>query len=91
MGGLPTISFTLYYPESLEGLWNENIYGLFNKRKFFLKQTPSEKISNDNLMYEYSVELVDERIILDNTYFFNAVAVLVILVIIRMINYLCIK
>lgn len=75
MGGVPTISFTLYYPESLEGLWNENIYGLFNKRKFFLKQTPSEKVSNDNLMYEYSVELVDERIILDNTYFFNAVAV----------------
>lgn len=74
MGGLPTISFTLYHPESLEGLWNENIYGLFNGRKFFLKQTPSEKVSNDNLMYEYSVELVDERIILDNTYFFNAVA-----------------
>ncbi|MGN1158429.1 MAG: hypothetical protein ACI4TK_19825, partial [Agathobacter sp.] len=75
MGGLPTISFTLYYPESLDRLWNENIYGLFNGRKFFLKQTPSEKVSNDDLMYEYSVELVDERIILDNTYFFNAVAV----------------
>lgn len=72
MGSAPSITFTLRYPSSLDGLWNENIYAIFNGKKYFLKQTPSSSIVNSEEGYSYEVELIDERVILDNTYFFDA-------------------
>ena len=72
MGAVPTIEFTLKYPTSLDGLWSNDIYAIFNGKRFFLKQTPSSQKTNTEDGYSYDVELVDERIILDNTYFFDA-------------------
>lgn len=73
MGGAPTISCTLMYEECLDSFWNDNIYAIFNEEKYFLKQTPTSSLSNEDSRYRHDLELVSERVILDNVYFFDAV------------------
>ncbi len=73
MGGAPTISCTLMYEECLDGFWNDNIYAIFNEEKYFLKQTPTSSLSNEDSRYRHDLELVSERVILDNVYFFDTV------------------
>ena len=73
MGGAPTISFTLMYEECLDNLWGENVYAVFNGEKYFLKQTPTSSLSNEDARYKHDVELISERVALDNVYFFDAV------------------
>lgn len=73
MGGAPTISFTLMYEECLDSFWNDNIYAKFNGEKYYLKQTPTSSYNNESTMYKHDLELVSERVILDNVYFFDAV------------------
>ncbi|MGN0929171.1 MAG: hypothetical protein ACI4N3_00850, partial [Alphaproteobacteria bacterium] len=72
MGGAPTITFNLYYKECLDKFWGSmKVYGIFDNEKFFLKQIPTSSISSDNFNYVHNVELVSERIVLDNVYFFD--------------------
>ena len=73
MGGAPTISCTLMYEECLDSFWNDNIYAIFNEEKYYLKQTPTSSLSNEDSRYRHDLELVSERVILDNVYFFDAV------------------
>ena len=73
MGGAPTISFTLMYEDCLDNFWGENVYAVFNGEKYFLKQTPTSSLSNEDARYKHDVELISERVALDNVYFFDAV------------------
>lgn len=73
MGGSPTISFTLMYEDCLDNFWSNSVYAVFNGEKYFLRQTPTSSKSNDDARYKHDVELISERAILDNVYFFDAV------------------
>ena len=73
MGGAPTISCTLMYEDCLDDFWSENVYAKFNGEKYYLKQTPTSSYNNESTMYKHDLELVSERVILDNVYFFDAV------------------
>lgn len=74
MGDAPTISATLMYDQCLDSLWSDNIYALFNGEKFFLKQTPTSSYSSDDSRYKHELDLVSERYILNNVYFYDVVA-----------------
>ena len=73
MGGAPTITCTLMYKDCLDDFWSENVYAKFNGEKYYLKQTPTSSYNNESTMYKHDLELVSERVILDNVYFFDAV------------------
>ena len=73
MGGAPTISCTLMYEDCLDDFWSDNVYAKFNGEKYYLKQTPTSSYNNESTMYKHDLELVSERVILDNVYFFDTV------------------
>lgn len=73
MGGAPTISCTIMHELCLDKLWSDNVYASFNGEKFFIKQTPSSSYDNSDSRYKHEVELVSERIVLDNVYFYDVV------------------
>lgn len=73
MGGAPTITASVNYPSCLDGKWTDNVYAEFNGEKYFLKQTPTSSYNNESTMYRYDLELVSERVALDNVYFFDVV------------------
>ena len=74
MGGAPTISATLMHEQCLDKLWTYNVYVQFNGEKFFVKQIPSSQRSNTDILYKHDVELVSERVVLDNVYFYDVVS-----------------
>lgn len=74
MGGAPTISATLMHEQCLDRLWTYNVYAQFNGEKFFIKQIPSSQYSNTDILYKHEVELVSERVVLDNVYFYDVVS-----------------
>ena len=73
MGGAPLISASVKYPTCLDNLWTGKEYVTFNGERYFIKQTPSSSLSNDDIRYKHDIDFVSERIILDNTYFFDVV------------------
>ena len=73
MGGAPMISFTAMHRLCLDDLWSKDVYATFNGERYYLKQTPTSSYSNDNTRYKHEVELVSERMILDNIYFYDVV------------------
>ena len=73
MGGAPTIIASVDYPTCLDNEWTDNVYAEFNDEKYFLKQTPTSSYNNESTMYKHDLELVSERVILDNVYFFDVV------------------
>ena len=73
MGGAPTITASVNYPSCLDGKWTDNVYAKFNGEKYFLKQVPTSSYNNESTMYKHDLELVSERAILDDVYFFDAV------------------
>ena len=73
MGGAPMISCTIMHELCLDKLWDDNVYASFNGEKFFIKQTPSSSYDNTDSRYKHEVELVSERIVLDNVYFYDVV------------------
>ena len=73
MGGAPIITASVYYPSCLDDVWTDNVYAKFNGEKYYLKQTPTSSYNNESTMYKHDLELVSERVILDNVYFFDAV------------------
>lgn len=75
MGDAPSISATVKYPTCLDSVWTDNVYAEFNGEKYYLKQTPTSSYSNEEALYSHSVELVSERIILNDVYFYDAVKV----------------
>ena len=73
MGGAPTITASVNYPSCLDDVWTDNVYAEFNGEKYFLKQTPTSSYDNQDTMYKHDLELVSERVALDNVYFFDVV------------------
>ena len=73
MGGAPSITFTLKTYMCLDNSWSENVYGVFNGERFFLRSTPTSSKSNSEGTYQHSVTLVSERYVLDNVYFYDTV------------------
>lgn len=74
MGGAPSISCSLMYKDCLDDVWTEQVYATFNGEKYFLKYTPTSSYSNKDARYKHEIELVSERIILDNVYFYDVVS-----------------
>lgn len=73
MGGAPTITASVNYPSCLDDEWTNNVYAEFNGEKYYLKQTPTSSYSNDDNRYKHNIELISERAILDDVYFFDVV------------------
>lgn len=73
MGGAPIITATLNYATCLDEEWNDYVYATLNGERYFLKQTPTSTKNNNDARYKHELELVSERTILDNTYFYDAV------------------
>lgn len=73
MGATPSITCTVMCHDCLDNLWTDNVYAEFNGEKFFLKQTPTSSYDNTDSRYKHELELVSERIILDNVYFYDVV------------------
>lgn len=74
MGGAPSIHCTLMHEVCLDDEWTEQVYTEFNGEKYFLKQTPTSSYSNKDSRYKHELDLVSERIILDNVYFYDVVS-----------------
>ena len=72
MGGAPTITATVMHSSCLDDEWTDKVYGEFNGEKFYLKQTPTSSYSSEDARYKHELELVSERVILDNVYLFDA-------------------
>lgn len=73
MGGAPTITASVNYPTCLDDMWSEKVYAEFNGEKYYLKQTPTSSRDNEDYRYKHNIELVSERSVLDNVYFFDVV------------------
>lgn len=73
MGGAPTITASVNYPSCLDDEWTDSVYAEFNGEKYYLKQTPTSSYDNADTMYKHDLELVSERRILDDVYFFDVV------------------
>lgn len=73
MGGAPTITASVNYPSCLDDEWTDSVYAEFNGEKYYLKQTPTSSYDNASVMYKHDLELVSERRILDDVYFFDVV------------------
>lgn len=74
MGGAPTISCSVMHSSCLDNLWTDNVYASFNGEKYFIKQVPTSSYGNSDTRYKYDIELVSERILLDNVYFYDVVS-----------------
>jgi hypothetical protein len=70
----PTIEGTLMYPKCLDNeLQGKRIYVTFNGEKYFLKQTPTNSYSNDDVRYKHELVFESQRSILGSTYFYDVV------------------
>ena len=73
MGGAPSITCSVKHELCLDGLWTYNVYAMFNGERFFIKQIPSSSYDNTDSRYKHDIELVSERIVLDNVYVYDVV------------------
>ena len=73
MGGAPIITCTVMHTLCLDKLWSENVYAYFNGERFFIKQIPTSSYNNTDSRYKHELELVSERFVLDNVYFYDVV------------------
>ena len=74
MGDAPSISFTLKHSLCLDDLWTDNVYAEFNGEKYYLRQTPTSAYDNTDCRYKHTVDMVSERIALNDVYFFDVVS-----------------
>ena len=74
MGDAPSITATVKDSTCLDSVWTDNVYAEFNGEKYYLKQTPTSSYSNEEARYKHDLELVSERIILNDVYFYDVVA-----------------
>lgn len=73
MGGAPMITCTIIHVLCLDKLWNDNVYAYFNGERFFIKQVPTSSYAHTDSRYKHELELVSERIVLDNVYVYDVV------------------
>lgn len=72
MGGVPIITASLKHGKCLDDEWTGDIYVMFRGERFYLKQVPTSAKNNEDARYSYDVELVSQRLLLDNVYFYDA-------------------
>lgn len=73
MGGAPVITASVSYRDCLDDVWTDRVYAEFNGEKYYIKQTPTSSYSNEDQRYKHEIELISERVILDNVYFYDSV------------------
>lgn len=73
MSGAPYISCSVLHTQCLDKLWTDSVYATFNGERFFIKQVPTSSYDNTDSRYKHELELVSERIVLDNLYFYDVV------------------
>lgn len=74
MGDAPTITASVKWGTCLDNVWQDNVFAEFNGEKYFLKQTPTSSYSNEDARYKHDLELVSERISLNDVFFYDVVA-----------------
>lgn len=73
MANAPTISGSIMHSKCLDDFWTSSVYAEFNGERYFTKYTPSSSFSNSDARYKHDVELVSERVVLENVYFLDVV------------------
>lgn len=73
MGGAPGITATAKHRLCLDSLWSINVYGEFNGERYYIINTPSSSKSNEDINYDYEIELLSEREKLNHIYFLDTV------------------
>ena len=73
MGGAPTITTSVMFPTCLDNVWKDSVWVEFNGEKYYLKQTPTSSKNNTDATYKHDLELVSERVVLDNVLFFDVI------------------
>lgn len=73
MGGAPSITCTIMHETCLDDFWSDKVYTLFKGERYFLKQTPTSSKTSDDSRYKHELELISERFVLENAYFYDAV------------------
>lgn len=71
MGGVPTLTDTIYSSEPL--LWKKEEFVEFNGDRFFASYTPNSTKDNSSRMWKSEITFTSRRELLDNTLFFDVV------------------
>lgn len=71
MGGVPTLTATIYSSEPLQ--WKKEEFVEFNGDRFFASYTPSSTKDNSSRMWKSEITFTSRRELLDNTLFFDVV------------------
>lgn len=71
MGGVPTLTATIYSSEPLQ--WKKEEFVEFNGDRFFASYTPSSTKDNTSRMWKSEITFTSRRELLDNTLFFDVV------------------
>lgn len=84
MGTAPTISAqgVMRYADkdaggndiTLDELWSSECFVVFNGERMHLRRTPNSSKSNEDARYKYDMEFVSDRVVLENTYFYDVVS-----------------
>lgn len=74
MGDAPSLSLTVMHTLCLDNEWTKDVYVKFNGEKYYLRQTPTSSFDNNDSRYKHEVEMVSERVILNDVYFFDVVS-----------------
>lgn len=73
MGSI-NVQATLMYKLCLDEYWSQREYIEFRGEKYFILSTPTSSKSNTDIRYKHELNFVSERVMLDNTYFFDVVS-----------------
>ena len=71
MGGVPTLTATIYSSEPLQ--WKKEEFVEYNDDRFFVSYTPSSTKDNSSKMWKSEITFTSRRELLDNTLFFDVV------------------
>lgn len=71
MGGVPTLTATIYSSEPLQ--WKKEEFVEYNGDRFFASYTPNSKKDNSSRMWKSEITFTSRRELLDNTLFFDVV------------------
>lgn len=71
MGGVPTLTATIYSSEPLQ--WKKEEFVEFNGDRFFASYTPNSTKDNSSRMWKSEITFTSRRELLDNTLFFDVV------------------
>ena len=71
MGGVPTLTATIYSSEPLQ--WKKEEFVEFNGDRFFASYTPNSAKDNSSRMWKSEITFTSRRELLDNTLFFDVV------------------